>query len=99
VEVEVLDVERRRFQDDLKLIVLAETEGVIAVTPVCGTAGRLHVRDLPRLGAEDAEEGRRMHGAGADFEVERRLDHASALGPETLEREDERLKGDARHWA
>src|SRR5207302_6169755 len=38
IEIELLYVERRRFQNDLKLIVLAEAEGVIAVAPIRGTA-------------------------------------------------------------
>src|SRR3954451_9145190 len=38
-----------------------------------------------------------MHGAGADLEVERRLDHAAALRPEVLQAKDEVLKREARH--
>jgi hypothetical protein len=35
-----------------------------------------------------------MHGAGADLEVEWPLDDATALSPEVLELQDERLKCD-----
>ena len=38
VEIEILHIERRRFEDDLKLVVLAEAERIIAVTSVGGTA-------------------------------------------------------------
>src|ERR671928_225253 len=38
-----------------------------------------------------------MHGSRADFEVERRLDHAAALGPEVLQFQDEVLEGQTRH--
>src|SRR4051794_2381593 len=99
VEIELLHFERRRLEDHLKLVVLAEAEGVIAVTPVCRTAGRLDVADGPRLRPEDAEVGGGVHRAGAVLEVERRFDQASPLRPEVLQREDERLECDPRHWA
>src|SRR5207237_5070277 len=57
VEIKLLHVERRRFQDHLKLIVLAEAEGVVAVASVGGTSGWLDVTGVPGFGAEDAEEG------------------------------------------
>src|ERR1051325_8027737 len=99
VEIEVLHVERRRLEDDLKLVVLAEAKGVVAVAPVGGAAGGLDVADVPRLGAEDAQERGGVHRAGADLEVERRLDHAAALSPEVLQPQDEVLEREARHGA
>src|SRR5213079_2867998 len=59
VEIQLLHIERRRLEDDLKLIVLAEPEGIVAVAAVGGTARRLNVADTPRLWPEDAEEGGR----------------------------------------
>jgi hypothetical protein len=79
--------------------VLAKTEGVIAVPAVCRTAGRLDVADVPRLGAEDAEESGGVHRARADFEIERCLDDAAPLRPEILELEDQGLERDPRHRA
>src|SRR4051794_37823864 len=38
VEIQLLHVERRRLEDDLKLVVLAEAERIVAVAPVGGTA-------------------------------------------------------------
>jgi hypothetical protein len=40
-----------------------------------------------------------VHGACADFDVERRLEHAAMFRPEVLQAEDEVLKGKARHRA
>jgi len=38
IQVEVEDVERRRLHDDLKLVIMLQPVGVLAVTPVGGAA-------------------------------------------------------------
>src|SRR5712691_8687696 len=60
IEIDLLHVDRHRLEYHLKLIMLAESEGIVAVAAVGGTSGRLHIRDVPRFRAEDAEEGGRV---------------------------------------
>ncbi len=96
VEVDLLHVERRRLEDDLELIVLAEAERVLAVarrqrggaraerTPTRQGSGPRTRRNV--AGCIVPAPTSRSHGCSID---------ASALGPELLEREDERLEGEA----
>src|SRR2546428_12573477 len=65
VEIDVLYLDRRRFEDDLKLVMLAETKRVVAVTTVGRTARWLNVRDFPWLGTEAAQERGGGHRARA----------------------------------
>ena len=80
------------LEDDLELVVHLEAVGVLAVAPVIGTHGGLHVGHVPRLGAQDAQEGGRVHRPGADLGVVGLPEHGAALGPEVLEFEDDFLK-------
>jgi hypothetical protein len=85
VEIKLLHFERRRFEDHLKLIVLAEPERIVAIAPVRRPPRRLHVADAPGLRPEHAQKGRRMHRPGTDLQIERSLDDAPPLGPEVLQ--------------
>ena len=71
-----LRVPRVGLEDDLELRVPLHAVRVCAVTGVVGAKARLRVADAPRLGAEDAEEGGRVHGARADLQR-----HAACCGP------------------
>src|SRR3546814_1368188 len=66
---------------------------------VCSSdlAAGLHVGGVPRLRAERAQEGGRVEGAGADFEVERLHQHAALRGPVGVELLDELLEGRSLH--
>src|SRR6185312_8005801 len=92
VEIEILDVERRRLEADLELVVRARAVRVLAVAAVAGTPAELRERRVPRLGSEYPQERRRMKCPRADLDVDRLFDHAAALSPELLEREDEVLQ-------
>jgi len=92
VQVDLLDVLRAGLHDDLKLIIVLETVGVVAVAPVGRPPRRLDVRRVPRLGAEHAKERRRVEGPCADLEIVRLDDQAAALGPEALELHEELLE-------
>ena len=48
---------------------------------------------LQRFWAEHAQKRFRRHGAGADFDVIRLLQHTSALSPEALKAKEQFLKG------
>ncbi len=92
IEVEVLDVERRRLQADLKLVVRARAIRVVAVTTIRRSPAELRERRVPRLGAEHAQERRRVKCPRADLDIDGLLDHAAAIRPELLQREDEVLQ-------
>ncbi len=92
IEVEVEDVQRRRLHDHLELVVMLQPVGVLAVAAVGRAAGRLHVGDVPRLGAEDAQEGGGIEGAGPLLGIIGLLDHAPLLGPVALQGENQILK-------
>jgi hypothetical protein len=61
--------------------VLIEAVGIFAVATVGGTAAGLNEGYTIWIGPEDSEEGFRMHGAGADFNVIGLLQYASLLHP------------------
>jgi len=93
-KIQLLHVDRRRLQDELKLRVLEEAIGVLAVAAVGRAARGLCVADLVRLGAEDAKKGLRRHGARAHFHVVGLLKDAAALRPKTLQAEEQVLEGE-----
>ena len=95
LEVELLDVVRRRLHDDLELMVLIETVRVVAIAAIGRSPRRLDIRDMPRLRAEHAQERRRVHRAGALLHVIRLAENAALLMPELLQRQDDFLKF---HW-
>src|SRR6185436_19697696 len=70
-EVALLDVVGRGLENHLVLVVVLQPVRVVAVAPVLRPARRLHVGRVPRLGADRAQEGRGVEGAGADFHVVR----------------------------
>ena len=92
-QVDFLYIDRRGFQDHLKLGVFEKPVGILAVTAVGRTAGWLCVGHGERPGVKNAQKGFRRHGAGAYLHVIRLLQHASALGPKGLQTEEEFLKG------
>ena len=85
LDVQLLEVERRRFEDDLELIVVLQAHGVFAVTTVTRTAAWLHVGGVPALGTDCPQEGGGVKGARAHFHVERLDDDAALFCPEMLQ--------------
>src|SRR3984893_3160209 len=83
LEVNVLDINRRRFEDDLKLQVLVQPVGILAAAPVGGPTDRLRVRDAIRGRSEHAKESFGVHGPCPDFHIVRLLQH-TALPPPKL---------------
>ncbi len=81
------------LEDDLELVVHLQAVGVLAVAPIIRADGGFDVGDFPRLGAEDAQEGGRVHGAGADLGVVGLPDEAAFFGPEILQFKDDGLEG------
>ena len=96
VEVEFLEVFRRRFEGDLELVIVLQTVGVVTVAAVFRAAAGLYIGGKPRLGAECAQAGGGMAGTGAHFHI-KGLDYGAAfIGPEGLQFENNLLKGEHR---
>ena len=95
-EVEIEEVGRRGFDHHLELVVVLQPERVVAVAAVGRAARGLHVGRAPGLGPDRAQEGRGVEGAGPDFHVIGLQDHAAALRPVALQREDQLLEGAGR---
>ncbi len=91
-EIEFENVRRRGLEHHLVLVVVLHAVGVLAVAAVLGAARGLHVGGLPRLGAERAQEGGGVRGAGADLHVVGLQEGALLLVPECLEAQDDLLK-------
>ena len=91
-EIELLQVRRRRLQDDLELVVVLQPVRVLAVAAVLRPARGLHIGGLPRLRPQRAQRRRRMERAGADLHVVGLQDDAALLGPEALQRQDQTLE-------
>ena len=70
---------------------------VFAVAAVGGTAAGLDVGGVPRLGAERAQERRRVEGAGADLQIERLDEDAALPRPVGVEALDQFLEGRSLH--
>ena len=92
LEIEVLNVDRARLQDHLKLIELLQPVRVVAVSAVRRAPRRLDVSDVPGSGPSARRNGRRVVRAGADFRVVRLNDETPPLRPEPLQSEDDVLK-------
>src|SRR3546814_14134465 len=73
-DIQVDDVGRGRLEYDLVLVIMLQAVGVLAVATVFGAARWLNVGGTPWLGADRAQEGGCMRGAGADFHVVGRSD-------------------------
>src|SRR5262245_6544504 len=93
VEIDILDVGRRRLQDNLELVVMLEPVRILAIATILGTAGGLHVSRAPGPWPKRAKRGRRVKSPRPHFQVVRLEDHAALVGPKALEPEDEVLEG------
>ena len=91
-QVELDDVRWRRLDDDLVLVVVLQPERVVAVATVGRSPRRLHIGGAPGLRAECPEERGRVERAGAHFHVIGLQDHATAIGPVTLQRQQQVLE-------
>jgi hypothetical protein len=98
-QIQVEDVFRRRLHHHLVLVVVLAAVRVLAVTAILGTARRLHVGRAPRLGADRAQEGTGVEGAGADFHVVGLEQGAALLVPVGLQGQDNLLKCQHLVWS
>ena len=91
-EVQVEDVGRRGLQHDLVLVVVLEPVRVLAVAAVLRAPARLHVRRLPRLRAQRAQEGGGVARAGADLHVVGLQEGTALAVPVVLQAQDDLLE-------
>ncbi len=87
VEIQVLNIVGRRFQDYLKLIIVLEAKRVLAVAAVSGPAARLHVSRPPRFRPERAQKRSRMKGARPHGRIIGLHNRAALTRPVMLERQ------------
>src|SRR6266852_4046108 len=84
-QVNVLNIDRRGLEDYLKLGMLIQPVGVLAVAAVGGPTTGLNISDAISVRAEHAQESFRVHCACAYFDVVRLLQDATLLHPELRE--------------
>jgi hypothetical protein len=92
-EIKILNIVRRRLQHDLILIIMLQAIRVFAIATIGRTSAWLRIAGSPRLRPQRPQEGRRMEGAGAHFNVIGLMDDAAFVGPKTMKGENELLKG------
>ena len=92
LQVQLLDILRRRLQDYLQLHMLEQPVGIFSVTSIRRTPRRLHIRDFVWLRTQHAQKRFRRHRSCARFDVIWLLEHASTFGPKRLQPQDELLK-------
>jgi len=97
LQVQLLRVAGIGLEDDLVLVKVLHAVGILAVAAIIRADGRLHVGDVPRLRAEDAQQRGRVAGARADLDVVRLPQHTALVGPEPVELHDHILKGKRCH--
>jgi hypothetical protein len=91
-EVHLLDIEGRRFHDDLELIIVLEPVRVFSVPAVGWSPRRLNVRGVPRLRSKDTEEGGGMKRSCTHFHIVGLTYDTPFSCPERLQLEYEILK-------
>ena len=91
LQVDLLRIPRIGFKDHLKLVVLLQTVGILAVAGVIWPDGRFDVGYAPRFRPEDTQEGGRVHRARPDLGVVGLPDQAAPFGPEMLQGQDDGL--------
>ena len=87
-----MDIDWWWLQNHLKLQMLEQTIGVLAITAIGGTPRRLCVTDAVRFGTEHAQESLGRHSSGAHFDVVGLLQDAALFRPVSLQPEDQLLK-------
>jgi hypothetical protein len=92
IEVDFLNVERRRFDDDLILIIVLEAIGILTISTIGWTARWFNISHPPWLRAQDPEEGCRVESPGTYLNIIRLLNHTSLICPESLKGKDQLLK-------
>ena len=87
-KVQLLQVRRAGFDDDLVLVIVLPPVGAVTIAAICRTPRGLHIGCSPRLRSQTAQCGCRVECSGPHFHVVG-LQHGTALpGPIMLEPQD-----------
>ena len=86
LEIELLDIVRRWLQDDLILVIMLQAVWVVAIAAIRRTTARLNIGDVPWFWPERAQEGGRIHRAGALFDVVWLQNDAAVVAPILIQR-------------
>ena len=92
IEIQILDVRRRRLQDHLKLVVVLQPVRIFAIAAILGTPRRLHISGIPRLRPERAQRGGRMERARSNLHIVGLQNDAAPVRPVLLQRKNEPLE-------
>ncbi len=85
IEIQFLNIVRRRFEQNLKLIVVLQAIGVFAVAAVGGPPTGLHIGGVPGFRTDGPQKGGRMESARAHCHVQGLQHHATMGRPEVLQ--------------
>jgi hypothetical protein len=92
VEIDLLDIKRRRFENDLILVIVLEPVGVFSIAAIRRPPRRFDIGHLPRLRTQDPEEGSGIERPCPNLQIIGLLDDASLICPESLQRKDQFLE-------
>jgi len=92
IEIDVLNVEGRGFDNNLILIIVLKPVGILSVSTIGRSTRRFDIGHFPRLRAQSPEKGGRMKGPGTYLHVIGLLNNTSLICPEPLEGKDQFLK-------
>ena len=92
VQIELLHILRRRLQDHLKLVIVLQPVGVLAIAAILGPARGLHIGGVPGPRPQRAQGGGGMESARPHLIVIGLQDQAALGRPEILQGQDQVLK-------
>src|SRR5660398_241527 len=92
LQVQVLDIIRSWFQNDLILVIMAETVWVLSVTPICRPDRRLNIGYVPWVGAEGAQKRGGIEGPGANLSMIGLPYNTTPFSPEMFKTQENILK-------
>jgi len=93
LQIQRLNVVRRRLQHDLILIVVLHAIRILAVSSIRRTAAWLRIGGPPGFRAKGPEERGWMKGTGPHLQIIGLMDDAALGGPVVMQRENEILEG------
>jgi hypothetical protein len=67
--------------------------GILSIPSVGRTTAGLRIGCTPGFRTKRSKKGGRMEGTGTHFEIVRLVDHATLVGPKTMQGEDKILEG------
>ena len=92
LQIEALNIVGGRFQHHLILVVVLHTVGIFAVSTVGRSATGLRIGGTPGFRTEGTEKRGRMECSRAHFQVIGLMDDTPAVGPKTMQGQNEVLE-------